>query len=84
MCECVCTHVDDVRQVVDVVFEDTAVRSLQSQQVLIPRLDCFQLVLCVLSLPLRGTQRERGRVKENERERGRTRERQRERTREGE
>lgn len=55
---CVCvrarmsTHIDDVRQVVDVIFEDAAVGGLQSQQVLVPGLDGFQLVLCVLGLSL--------------------------------
>lgn len=50
---CAQTHVDDVGQVVDVIFEDAAVGGLQSQQVLVPGLDGFQLVLRVLGLSLK-------------------------------
>lgn len=46
------THVDDVREVVDVIFEDAAVGGFEGQQVLVPRLDGLQLVLGVLRLPL--------------------------------
>jgi len=38
---------------VDVVFEDAAIGRLQSQKVLIPGLDGFQLVFSVFCLPLR-------------------------------
>lgn len=48
------THVDDVGQVADVIFEDAAVGGLKSQQVLVPGLDGFQLVLRVLGLSLIG------------------------------
>lgn len=60
---CLYTHVNDVGEVVDVVFEDAAVGGLKSQQVLIPGLDGLQLVLCVLSLSLiRERERERERL----------------------
>lgn len=48
------THVDDVGQVADVIFEDAAVGGLKSQQVFVPGLDGFQLVLRVLGLSLIG------------------------------
>lgn len=50
--ECVYAHVNDVGEIVDVVFEDTAVGGLQGQQVLVPSLDGLQPVLCVLCLSL--------------------------------
>lgn len=49
---CVYTHVNDVGQIVDVIFEDAAVGGLQCQQVFIPSLDGLQPVLCVLCLSL--------------------------------
>lgn len=49
---CVYTHVNDVGQVVDVIFEDAAVCGLQCQQVFIPSLDGLQPVLCVFCLSL--------------------------------
>lgn len=49
---CVYTHVNDVGQIVDVIFEDAAVGGFQCQQVLIPSLDGLQPVLCVLCLSL--------------------------------
>lgn len=49
---CVYTHINNVRQIVDVIFEDAAVGGLQRQKVLIPGLDSLQPVLCVLSLSL--------------------------------
>lgn len=47
------TYIYEVRQIMDVVFEDTVVGGLQSKKVLIPGLDGFQLVLSVFCLPLR-------------------------------
>lgn len=46
------THVYDVREVMDVIFEDTAVGGLKRQQVLVPGFDGLQFVLCVLGLSL--------------------------------
>lgn len=46
------THVNEVRQVVDVVFENGGVRRFQRQEVLVPRFDRLQLVLGVLGLAL--------------------------------
>lgn len=51
----------------DVIFEDTAVGGLQSQQVLIPGLDGLQPVLCVLRLSLiRGKPKNRLLTKEGQ------------------
>lgn len=47
------TYIYEVRQIMDVVFEDAVVGGLQSKKVLIPGLDGFQLVLSVFCLPLR-------------------------------
>lgn len=58
----------------DVIFEDTAVGGLQSEQVLIPGFDGLQFILCVLSLSLlgereRGTTRHEGGTQGNDRQR---------------
>lgn len=66
---CVYTHVNDVGEVVDVIFEDTAVGGLESKQVLISRLDGLQLVLCVLGLSLIGERERDSRNREITRER---------------
>ena len=50
--QCVCTHVYDVGQVVDVVLEHRGVGGLQREQVLVAGLQSLQLVLRVLGLPL--------------------------------
>lgn len=49
---CAYTHINDVREVMDVIFEDAAVGGLEGEQVLISGFDGLQSVLCVLSLPL--------------------------------
>lgn len=46
------TYVNEVGEVMNVVLEHAAVGRLQSQQVLVPCLDGFQLVLSVFSLAL--------------------------------
>lgn len=46
------TYVNEVGEVMDVVLEHAAVGCLQSQQVLVPCLDGFQLVLSVFGLAL--------------------------------
>ena len=52
----------------DVIFEDAAIGGLESEQVLVPRLDGLQPVLCVLGLSLVG---EREGVRERYPARGR-------------
>lgn len=46
------THINQVRQVMDVVLENGGVGRFQSQQVLVARFDRLQLVLRVLGLAL--------------------------------
>lgn len=55
------TYINQVRQVVDVVFENRGIWCFQSQQVLVARFDRLQLVLGVLGLTL--MKRIRGRNK---------------------
>ena len=50
----------------DVIFKDAAIGGLESEQVLVPRLDGLQPVLCVLGLSLIG-ERERERERSNDR-----------------
>lgn len=47
------TYVNEVGEVMNVVLEHAAVGRLQSQQVLVPCLDGFQLVLSVFGLALK-------------------------------
>lgn len=47
------TYVNEVGEVMNVVLEYAAVGCLQSQQVLVPCLDGFQLVLSVFGLALK-------------------------------
>ena len=65
------THVYHIRDVVDVVFRHHGVGRRQVQQIVIPSLGAFQLVLRVLGLSLEGSSRRiaGGPRQEEERER---------------
>lgn len=45
-------HIDEIRDIVDVVFADSCVGGCQIQQVIIPGLRALELVLRILGLPL--------------------------------
>lgn len=62
------THINQVRQVVDVVLENGGVGRFQSQQVLVARFDRLQLVLRVLGLALMRRMRKKKREGEEEEE----------------
>lgn len=65
------THINQVRQVVDVVFEDGGVGRFQSQQVFVARFDRLELVLRVLGLALmRRVRRKEGETDHNKVNRG--------------
>lgn len=65
------THINQVRQVVDVVFEDGGVGRFQSQQVLVARFDRLELVLRVLGLTLmKRVRRKDGKTDHNKVNRG--------------
>lgn len=47
------THVNDIRQVMDVVLEDGGIGGLQGQQILVPGFKSLQFVLRVLRFSLK-------------------------------
>lgn len=47
------THVNDIRQVMDVVLEDGGIGGLQGQQILVPGFKSLQFVLRVLCFSLK-------------------------------
>ena len=54
------THVYHIRDVVDVIFRHNSVGRRQVQQIVVPSLGAFQLVLRVLGLSLERSRRRRG------------------------
>lgn len=58
------TYINEIRQVMDVVLEHRGIGGFQGQQILIPRLNCLQSVLCVLCLALKDNKKQNKVLKE--------------------